>query len=75
MGQRSRDYACGDAEFEAWLNKVDALVEARIGLSLFDLEDMMLRYDFDQGLTPKECFQTTVADMLRDNYGTMSEED
>lgn len=49
------DYAGGDKPFAKWLGAVDALVEARVGLGIFDLEDFMWRDAFDAEQTPADA--------------------
>ncbi len=39
-------------DFEHWLAKVDAAVEARTGMSLSDLPDCCFRDWYDDGVTP-----------------------
>jgi len=71
MTTRSRavEYADGDLVFAAWLEVVDRLVQARVPLGLFDLEDMNLRDSFDAGDTPAECLHDVVAKSVAECYG------
>jgi len=66
---RATEYADGNVEFSEWLQAVDSIVSSRIGLSVFDLEDMMFRDEFDAGTCPEDFISETVVDTVRDNYG------
>lgn len=41
--ERAIEYAEGDADFAAWLSVVDAECLERVGLSIFDFEDVCWR--------------------------------
>jgi len=69
MSERSKDYAGGDTEFEQWLDEVDEIVEAAIGVGLFDLEDMLLWDCFNDGNSPEECVRTLVYEAVLGSYG------
>lgn len=43
------------AGFKAWMLAVDAAVEARVGLSVHDLEDVAFRDWFDDGVSAKSA--------------------
>jgi hypothetical protein len=58
-----------DPEFAVWLRQVDEIVQSRLALSLFDLEDMLLRDSYDAGDTPEVCVQEVVKETVRENYG------
>ena len=46
---------CGDeCVFMMWLSEVDILLEAKIGLGVFDIADKMWRDEYDSGSTPEE---------------------
>jgi hypothetical protein len=66
---RSREYAGGDKGFQKWLDEVDRIVSSKIGLSLFDLEDMNLWDSYYSGDTPEQCVREVVMESIRDNYG------
>lgn len=55
MDARIKRYGGADALFEAWLAKVDARVEARCGLGLFDLADVPMRDWYFDGMAPAEA--------------------
>ncbi len=44
-------------DFAAWMNKVDAIVGARLGLGVHDLPDVMWRDSFDAGDSPAEAVE------------------
>ena len=58
-----------DRHFREWRRQVSALIEARFGLSLDDLPDMMTRSAFDDGTSPEEFFGDTVMDVMREEFG------
>lgn len=41
--------------FEQWMQRVDAVVQKRTGLSVHDLPDCPFRDWYDNGLTPREA--------------------
>lgn len=41
--------------FEAWMSRVDSVLERRIGLSSQDLSDCCYRDWYDCGMTPSEA--------------------
>ena len=43
----------GEANFNGWMAKVNALIEARLGMSSSDLPDCCYRDWYDEGVTPK----------------------
>lgn len=50
----------GVRSFEQWVEAVDSLVIAKVGLSVHDMPDMMLRSEYETGESPEEFFATTV---------------
>ena len=48
------EYCGGDCLFMQWLSEVDILLEAKIGLGVFDIADKMWRDEYDSGSTPAE---------------------
>jgi hypothetical protein len=69
MSERAKEYSEGDDQFARWLSRVDVILEGRIGLSLFDLEDMMIRDAYDGEETPEDFVEGTVVDAVEENYG------
>jgi hypothetical protein len=57
-----------DAKFDAWMMKVDALLEGRLGLGSSDLEDQPYWDWFDSGLKPSEVASEVVSNIAYD-YG------
>ncbi len=66
---RAKEYAGGNEEFAAWLEEVDALVAGKVGLSVFDLEDMLFFDSFEAGDSPEDFLSDVVAPMIVENYG------
>lgn len=66
---RASEYAGGNEEFATWLREVDDIVLARMGLSVFDLGDMLFFDAFEAGDSPEDFVLSTVADTMRENYG------
>ena len=70
---RAREYAGTAApqneEFVAWLEEVDAIVQDRASVSVFDLEDMLFFDGFTSGESPISFVAETVAPILGENYG------
>ncbi len=67
--KRASEYSDGDEKFATWLNVVDRLVQNRVEVSLFDLEDMLLRDSYDAGETPRQCIYETVYPNVLESYG------
>lgn len=44
--------------FDSWISRVDRIISAATGLTHDDLPDACWRDWFDDGLTPKEAWQT-----------------
>lgn len=42
--------SAGEREFKDWMNKVDASVGAKVGLSVYDLPDCAFRDWFEDGV-------------------------
>lgn len=59
--ERAKEYAGADRLFAAWLSKVDAEVERRSGVSVFDLSDYCLRDAFDDGVSPSSAARAALA--------------
>ena len=57
---RAAEYADGDAPFAAYLEKCDSICIGRIGLSIFDLEDIPWRDNFDDGVEPRDAVQELI---------------
>jgi len=66
---RAMEYAEGDEDFGSWLKEVDAIVSAKIPVSVFDLEDMLFRDAFDAGDSPQEFVSDVVRETVGENYG------
>lgn len=66
---RATEYADGGVEFAVWLKEVDRLVEEKIGLSVFDLEDMMFSDSFDAGESAEDFIREVVVPSVQENYG------
>lgn len=47
-------YAIGHVEFALWLDAIDRAVNARLGVSIFDLEDINYRDEYEAGATDHE---------------------
>lgn len=41
-------------DLNTWMNEIDNLCYAEVGLSIHDLPDMDFRAEFDAGTTPKQ---------------------
>lgn len=55
-------YPAGDESFAGWMQKVDAAIEAKVGLVALDLADQPYRDWYEDGLRPT----TAAAHALRD---------
>ena len=60
MSESLRDYAGGDSAFYHWLVQVDHEVQSRVGVSLLDLPDLLLRDLYDDGTTPAEAAREAI---------------
>lgn len=49
-----------DEKFDVWMAKVDAAVEKKIGLSVYDLPDLCYRDMFDDGVTPSQAARMAI---------------
>lgn len=67
--KRAEEYADGNEEFGKWLAELDKLVSDRVGLSLFDLEDMRLWDEWDSGSSPEDALRELVIPTVSENYG------
>lgn len=48
--------------FDAWLLKVDAAVQRKVGLSIHDLPDVCLADWYDDGISPAEAAALALED-------------
>jgi hypothetical protein len=55
--------------FDMWLKEVDRLCMSRLGVSLHDLPDMLTRDAYDSGAKPKDFFNETVLEQVREDFG------
>jgi hypothetical protein len=46
--------------FDQWMDKVDRLVTAALGLSVHDLPDCCYRDWYDEGLTPRQAARRAI---------------
>jgi hypothetical protein len=60
------NYAGGDAEFAAWLQRLDLMTLATYGVSVFDLVDYPWRDVYESGDEPDEALLDAVDDGLLD---------
>ena len=51
-----------EREFEAWMAEVDANVNTRTGLSIYDLPDVAFREMFDDGETPSGVAEVALSE-------------
>ena len=51
-----------ETEFETWMAKVDANVNTRTGLSVYDLPDMAFREMADDGETPSGAAEAALTE-------------
>lgn len=58
-----------DPAFVEWLEDVDAIVEDRLGLSVFDLSDMLFYDHWVAGDSPEAFVEEVVAESIREEYG------
>lgn len=58
-----RSYAGDEAPeaFIGWLDKVDAVVMRRVGLSLFDLPDFLPRDEWEAGTSPSRAAREVIS--------------
>ena len=66
---RAEEYADGNKEFAAWLEEVDQIVQNKVPLSVFDLEDMLFFDSFEAGESAEDFIDEVVIPTVRDNYG------
>lgn len=57
---RFLEYAQGDAEFADYLRAVDAIIEDRTSVGLFDVPDIMYRDCFEDGMAPEEAAEEAI---------------
>lgn len=69
MNKRVKEYASGDTQFAEWLNEIDSLVTSRLGISLFDLGDMLFWDSYDSGETPEEFIEDSLVPEVQAEYG------
>jgi len=72
--ERQLPDAAAEAAFSRWCQAVDAIVVARLRLSLYDLPDYPLRDAFDAGERPADV-AAAVLDELTDNGGLALSDD
>lgn len=70
MSDQTTAKSIDQAKFDAWMRKLDAKVEARIGCSVHDLADQPFRDWFDSEMTVAEAFEE-----ICENEGLDFEED
>jgi hypothetical protein len=66
---RAEEYADGDLEFATWLEEVDEIVCDGLGMSVFDLRDMLFRDSYAAGETPQEFVDAVVATNVMEDFG------
>jgi|TARA_R110002096_G_scaffold345081_2_gene538600 hypothetical protein len=58
-------------EFSKWLSKCDTVVLSTLGLGLHDMPDANWRDYFDDGLSPKDAFDTAAEDHWQDEMAML----
>ena len=66
---KALEYADGDEVFAGWLREVDEIVTGKLGMSVFDLPDLLYRDAFDAGTLPEDYVREDVTDLVRDGFG------
>ena len=54
---KGKDTPADTLTFQQWLDVLDRVVEARVGVSLHDLQDMVYRDWYDEGLNIREAYE------------------
>ncbi len=58
--KRKQELTNQDLEFLKWMDQVEDLVQAKIGLNLLDINDMPYYVSFEDGVTMEEMAKQTI---------------